>query len=80
MMKFDKEQTALNIYNAIKSATITQRKVAEELGVSDLAVHKWTNGKAVPTHDNIADLCNLLNCMPYDLLAYISTDTATRSA
>lgn len=36
-------------------------KLAIELGVRDITVYRWNNGKAAPNSKNINKLCKLLN-------------------
>ena len=44
-----------------KSAGLTQKELAEKLGVSFQAVSKWENGDALPDTGLLLDLCDELN-------------------
>ena len=41
---------------------LTQKQVAEELGVSTVAVSGWEQDKATPNVENIISLCKLYGC------------------
>ena len=44
-----------------KSLNLTQKELAEKLGVTDRAVSKWENGKSIPDVGIIESLCKELN-------------------
>ena len=50
-------------------AGLTQKELAELVGVNHSAVSFWENGKAAPTTANIIKLANVLQCKPGDLFA-----------
>ncbi|MBQ4381906.1 MAG: helix-turn-helix transcriptional regulator [Oscillospiraceae bacterium] len=52
-----------------KSAGLTQKELAEKLGVSFQAVSKWENGDALPDTGLILDLCDLLGTTADKLLS-----------
>ena len=52
-----------------KSANLTQMQLAEKLGVSDRAVSKWENGRAMPDSSIMLDLCGILKINVNDLLS-----------
>ena len=51
-----------------KKNNLTQMKFAEKLNITDRAVSKWENGKAMPDSSIMLDLCNELNINVNDLL------------
>ena len=51
-----------------KKNNLTQMKLAEKLNITDRAVSKWENGKAMPDSSIMLDLCNELNINVNDLL------------
>ena len=51
-----------------KKNNLTQAQLAERLNITDRAVSKWENGKAMPDSSIMLDLCNELNINVNDLL------------
>ena len=51
-----------------KKNNLTQMKLAEKLNITDRAVSKWENGKAMPDSSIMLDLCSELNISVNDLL------------
>ena len=51
-----------------KNVGLTQMQLAEYLGVTDRAVSKWENGRAMPDSSIMLDLCERLNITVNDLL------------
>ncbi len=52
-----------------KSKNMTQRQMAEQLGVSDKAVSKWETGKSMPDNSLLMELCELLKINVNELLS-----------
>lgn len=52
-----------------KAAGLTQMQLAEKLNITDRAVSKWENGKAMPDSSIMLDLCQELNISVNDLLS-----------
>ncbi|MBQ9011564.1 MAG: helix-turn-helix domain-containing protein [Bacilli bacterium] len=50
-----------------KEKNITQRKLAEQLGITDRAVSKWENGLCLPDASNMNQLCEILGITINDL-------------
>ena len=51
-----------------KKQNLTQLDLADKLGITDRAVSKWENGKAMPDSSLMLDLCAILNISVNDLL------------
>ena len=51
-----------------KEKKITQKQLAEKLGITDRAVSKWENGKSMPDLALLKPLCNILNISINELL------------
>ena len=52
-----------------KELNLTQMQLAEELGITDRAVSKWENGKALPDASLMLPLCGILHITVNDLLS-----------
>lgn len=55
---------ANTIYNIRKKRDITQKELADLIGVSDRTISKWENGSTVPDLETIKKLCNELGISP----------------
>ena len=53
-----------------KKNNLTQLQLAEKLGITDRAVSKWENGKAMPDSAIMLDLCKILKISVKDLLSH----------
>ncbi len=51
-----------------KQNNLTQMQLADMLHITDRAVSKWENGKAMPNSSIMLDLCKVLNISVNDLL------------
>lgn len=51
-----------------KNNHLTQMQLAEKLGITDRAVSKWENGKAMPDSAIMLELCDVLHITVNDLL------------
>ena len=52
-----------------KEVNLTQSQLAEKLGITDRAVSKWENGKAMPDSGIMLDLCKELKISVNELLS-----------
>ena len=52
-----------------KAQNLTQLQLAEKLGITDRAVSKWENGKAMPDSSIMLELCKALKISVNDLLS-----------
>lgn len=58
-----------------KRANLTQRQLADEVGVTESTISNWESGRnALDWIERIAKLCRALNCSPDELLTYIETE------
>lgn len=55
---------ANTIYNIRKERNITQKELADLIGVLDRTISKWENGSTVPDLETIKKLCNELGISP----------------
>ena len=51
-----------------KKKNLTQAQLAEKLNITDRAISKWENGKAMPDSDIMLDLCDILGIKVNELL------------
>ena len=52
-----------------KKRGLTQMQLAEKLGITDRAVSKWENGKALPDSSIMLELCGILGITVNDMLS-----------
>ena len=52
-----------------KKNNLTQAQLAEKLNITDRAVSKWENGKAMPDSSLMLDLCSELKISVNELLS-----------
>ena len=52
-----------------KKNNLTQMQLAEKLNITDRAISKWENGKAMPDSSIMLDLCNKLKISVNELLS-----------
>lgn len=57
-----------------KLNNLSQRELASAIGVSDISVSKWENGKTYPTGENLRRLAEILHCEPEDILQDIKKE------
>lgn len=57
-----------NLRNLMYKKDISQRQLANQIGVSSTIVSDWYNGKKTPRMDKIDALCRVLNCSRTDLI------------
>ena len=51
-----------------KSKGLTQKELAEQIGVSDKTISKWENGNSFPDTSMLLPLCNVLDITVNELL------------
>lgn len=65
----DQKKTGMFINEVRKEKGLTQKQLAEEIGVSDKAVSKWENGRGMPDTSLIPELCRVLDININELLS-----------
>ena len=55
------------IRNARKSLGLTQRQLAEKIGVANTSISNWEKGLSRPDADLIQELCRALQLQPNDI-------------
>ncbi|MBE5828937.1 MAG: helix-turn-helix domain-containing protein [Butyrivibrio sp.] len=65
----DQKKTGSFICEMRKEKGVTQKQLADEIGVSDKAVSKWENGRGMPDTSLIPDLCRVLGININELLS-----------
>ena len=64
----DQKKIGKFIAECRKNSGLTQMQLAEKLNITDRAVSKWENGKALPDSAIMLQLCQILNITVNDLL------------
>ena len=64
----------ISLKAARTNANLSQKEVAELLGVSNKTVHKWEKGETSPSAKYVGALCDLYK-MPYDNIDFLPTDS-----
>lgn len=64
----DQEKIGKFITTQRKAQNLTQMQLAEKLNITDRAVSKWENGKAMPDTSIMLDLCAILQITVNELL------------
>lgn len=64
----ERNNIAERIDELIRYSNKTKRKVAEEIGVSEVTVGQYTNAKAIPSLLTFKKLCIALDCDYQDIL------------
>lgn len=57
----DQEKIGKFITELRKEKNMTQKELADILGVSDRAISNWENGRRLPDYSVLSDLCNALS-------------------
>ena len=64
------------IRNARKSMGLTQRQLADRIGVANTSISNWEKGLSRPDADLIQKLCDVLRLQPNDFYAGGETNSA----
>lgn len=72
----DQLKTGRFIANLRKQKGLTQVQLAQKLNITDRAVSKWENGKALPDVAIMPELCKLLDITVNELLSGEKIDSA----
>ena len=66
--KIDCVQTGKKLTELMASQAVDVKQLANTLGVSNQAVYKWLNGKALPSLDNLFQISHILNVSMDDIV------------
>ena len=69
--KIDCVQTGKNLTELMYLHDVNVKQLANTLGVSNQAVYKWLNGKALPSLDNLFQISHILNVSMDDIVVGI---------
>ena len=61
---------AINLKNELISRSITQEKLAKELGTTQATVSRWIKGVNQPDFETLFMICRILEVTPNDLLGW----------
>lgn len=61
-----REIVRVNIVRLIENSSISQKKIASDVGVSEPTIYRWKSGENAPTLDNIDRLAEVLGVSPLD--------------
>ena len=62
-----RETLRINLEHQLKKSGLTQKQLAEQLGISPSAVTNWIKGKNSPDIEYIAIMCDIFNIGISDL-------------
>lgn len=65
----NQEKTGKFIAEMRRQQNLTQRQLAEQVGVSDKTVSKWETGRSMPDNAILLDVCLILNISVNELLS-----------
>ena len=65
----DQKKTGQFISDIRKEKGLTQKQLADEIGVSDKAISRWETGRGMPDTSIMADLCKVLDISINELLS-----------
>lgn len=65
----NQEKTGKFIAEMRRQQNLTQRQLAEQIGVSDKTVSKWETGRSMPDNAILLDVCLILNISVNELLS-----------
>ena len=65
----EQEKIGKYIAQKRKGIGLTQKELAERVGLTDKAVSKWERGKSIPDHDVMRELCRVFDISVNELLS-----------
>ena len=65
-----------NIRRLRSEKKITQERLAEEIGISNVSLSKIENGKSFPDCENLENIICALDVKPYELFVSLNEDVA----
>lgn len=69
-----KQTLGISIRTARKKEKLTQRSLADAIGVRQSTVSRWESGIDMPNMKNLEDLVRVLNCSYDDLLSFLPVE------
>ena len=61
---------AENLEDLLRIKQVSQKQLADSLGVKANTVNQWVKGKREPTYDYLIKMCVLLDTEPTEILGY----------
>lgn len=65
----NQEKTGIYITEKRKQLGMTQKQLADQIGITDKAVSKWERGKSIPDYAVIEELCSILRISMNEFLS-----------
>ena len=72
----DSERLGKIINGARKQKNLSQKELGDLLNVSNKAVSKWENGEAMPRHETLIRLCEILELDKAEILGFEHKDNS----
>lgn len=63
-----REMFARNLNKKMRNVTMTQDRLAEKVGISQVAISKYVNGLATPSSLNLIKIAKALQCSIHELI------------
>lgn len=73
------KSSAIRIKQMIEQADVSIRNLADELGISNVSIYKWLDGKTEPRGENLKKLCDYFHVTPAQILYGDSNDPRAQS-
>ncbi len=63
-----RDMFARNLNKKMRNVTMTQDRLAEKVGISQVTISKYINGLATPSSRNLIKIANALSCSIHELV------------
>ncbi len=63
-------QFAKNLEDLLRIKNITQKALADKLGITPSSVNQWVKGKREPDYDTLLKICVILDTEPSEILGF----------
>lgn len=73
------KSSAIRIKQMIEQADVSIRNLADELGISNVSIYKWLDGKTEPRGENLKKLCDYFHVTPAQILYGDGNDPRAQS-
>lgn len=67
-----KQEWSIKIQQARQAMGLTQKELAEAIGIAERTIIKFENSTGFPSYYTLIQLCNYLNLNPYDIIELCS--------